>query len=576
MHFLELPAEVLVIAFRHLPFRDLIRCRVVCSLLRSLVDSSFVLQYNIDLGASCVRENHFHPYTQLEKLAELRRSNIAWANLHWSQSFAPDGLDFGGIYDFSRKHFSYIMDLNEEDSHIGVIACLPLSPEHGIAASEKVVVCDFRISDFSVDVERDLVLAVEKVDFVARKGNYTVICNVHPLGLESSGIHPNASQSVISERFVALDNQYKTTTRLCGNHVGVLLTSERRSPACFDMFYLWDWTSGACKASMTSVGTGEAWDSFCFIAPDAILIPDSHIGQLNVFFFDDSPGSLHHGATFLLPAIVNVPGISYIGVCSNPPPSVPTCRIDADASPFVADPDDAILILTIDYILMPYSVHNDNVSKQTHVVAIRRYFLVQSARKAVEHAEQMGTTAPNGRTGGGAFPPSVLGSSYAGPGRGAHEVRRNKRTPCLNSEQWVRNTRWGLATPSADYQRHVYGTRFVAMGRREPGSGRGISFVVYDFNLRNARKGVSFEEDNEEDEEGTPTWPVEASRIVTTSTTVNIPGIFKNPFITTLPYRITRTESVFDWNSVMIDDERIIGIRDDDEDVPLYLEVLLM
>lgn len=38
-------------------------------------------------------------------------------------------------------------------------------------------------------------------------------------------------------------------------------------------------------------------------------------------------------------------------------------------------------------------------------------------------------------------------------------------------------------------------------------------------------------------------------------------AIFAEPFESALPYRVIETEQVFDWDSAMIDDERIIGLR---------------
>lgn len=159
-----------------------------------------------------------------------------------------------------------------------------------------------------------------------------------------------------------------------------------------------------------------------------------------------------------------------------------------------------------------------------------------------------------------------------------------KRIPHMHAEHWIHTTRWGLSSVPSRWVCYAHGSRFVSMEDREMGSQGRMGFTVYDFNMKLFRKRLyssAFDSDgydslsesssqrsentvesrDNEDEREDDRWPVRRTQIVDQPTTINLPEIFKNEFRTALPYVVTQTRKAFDWDSVMIDDEHIIGLK---------------
>ena len=143
----------------------------------------------------------------------------------------------------------------------------------------------------------------------------------------------------------------------------------------------------------------EQWDTFCFIGPHALLITNTiGYGSLNVFFFDDphkhdppslrfsdidSKSQFRHVLTLHLPETVHPHAIAHIAMRSEPPPSgrsigesstnkqreggVHSAESGPSKQPpnsqsnprlFYADPEEAVIILTIDYLVPPRRPRN--------------------------------------------------------------------------------------------------------------------------------------------------------------------------------------------------------------------------
>ncbi|KAK7679978.1 hypothetical protein QCA50_016924 [Cerrena zonata] len=64
----------------HLSWRDLLTCSQVCKTLERLVNGVPSLRYRIELEATGMTDNEFHPWSPREKLARLRRYEQAWAD----------------------------------------------------------------------------------------------------------------------------------------------------------------------------------------------------------------------------------------------------------------------------------------------------------------------------------------------------------------------------------------------------------------------------------------------------------------------------------------------------------------
>lgn len=341
---------------------------------------------------------------------------------------------------------------------------------------------------------------------------------------------------------------------------------------------------------MGSYRMEEFWETFCFLTEDSVLIPSACNSLLNVYDFDNKPGSLKHVVSLLLPEPLTRDGLRHIYLRSQPGPSESrySSHPIGDCPPFIADPDEAIIILSLDY---HYHLHGipgavDQGHNLPQVVAIPRRILTRAARlsrasdaKLLSHIEKFhGRTYSDG---------SPLDTTPCCEHEVLHKHACNhplyKRSPHLHAEQWIEHTRWGLDAITPSMGCYAYGSRYLGMSSRIslPGA-PASSIAVYDFNLHNERRGYEhfLEEDNirpyptsddefiNEDEDwdydeetGEKRWPVFPSKVVMSPNTVSVREVFKRPFTTRLPYRVTETEMVLPWDSAVLDGERIIGLE---------------
>lgn len=180
-----------------------------------------------------------------------------------------------------------------------------------------------------------------------------------------------------------------------------------------------------------------------------------------------------------------------------------------------------------------------------------------------------------------------------------------KRVPHTHAKDWIRRTRWGLSAPPARWVCYSYGTRFVSMEDRPFGSDRRVGVRVYDFNVRPLKRrkqglgSIDSESEDDveeldlidvreyEDDAGQPQvsaqarphpYPIKRVGVQDKATSVHLPDIFRSDFIVELPYRMIETDAIFDWDSCMIDDERIIGLKEEEHDAGGLerLEVLVL
>jgi hypothetical protein len=107
----------------------------------------------------------------------------------------------------------------------------------------------------------------------------------------------------------------------------------------------------------------------------------------------------------------------------------------------------------------------------------------------------------------------------------------------------------------------------VTMGDSPFGSDRRASLFLYDFSVLSEKQGAESLSDMEDGEKHTgrhrrfDNRHVRRSRIADRSTNVHVPEIFRHNFRSVPSYRMIETKEVFDWDSVMVDDERIVGLK---------------
>ncbi|TDL15988.1 hypothetical protein BD410DRAFT_832321 [Rickenella mellea] len=630
MTLLGLPVEVLSQVIERLGLKGILHCRQVCQLLRKLVDSSVSIQYTIELLASGALDGPLPlpstsntTFSKAHRLSTLRSLNTAWKHLHHPpNSFSIPNVNWPTAYELSRGLF--IQDVNEnwwvawQGRPHSTLSWLDLpSSLHGVVRAVEADGSnaegeeprwmthdfDFRVDGFCLDVERDLIVLVERR---AREWtlphdslSYTITCVLHLLSLTTFTHHPDAAQPTISASFEYGVNDYTTVITLGGDHVALLLSTNIRDTECTNWFFLWDWTSGVRKDSdvVCEKGVIPQWDTVCFISHSALLLPDTLGSVLDIYTFTDEPGSLVRAVSLHLPLQSQIARLMSITARSEPAPSSPhVCRLDGSHAnaprtyqrrPFTTDPESAIVVIT-----MQYST-DENLPEPEQTLVAHRSTLLELARRDSRFVTSRPTHVDTCQT--------------------------------LYWEEWgPLCARWGLsATPR--WVCYTYGQRFVSMGpvpvrRLEDENGEVSrplnSITVYDFNVMNAERDIPTDNSHTRTDffphkrptpppspmrsedphmrSDTPNTHVDMRKSsgnigqsesdsgsrsfisrntafgdhvsevqnVTTKSVISRSRIFESDIVSSLPYRVVSTHAVFDWDSVMIDDERIIGVKE--------------
>ncbi|TDL23568.1 hypothetical protein BD410DRAFT_839035 [Rickenella mellea] len=457
---------------------------------------------------------------------------------------------------------------------------------------------DFRVAGVCLDVERDLVVLVERKDTptVLPGGSvlHTITCLLHLFSLSSFSHHPDASRLAISVSFACPTINYSIVIQLGGDHLALLM-SKREFIAGADRFFLCNWTNGVGAAYWEAI---PHWDTVCFISHYALLLPDTNGFALNIYTFtDDDPGSFVLAASLLLPQKDEDASLMSITARSEPAPRSPRRRVrDHDCSrhtstpwtyqrqPFTTDPDSAIVVLTMVYI------GDANRVQTEQTLVVHRSTLLEHARRDTKSA-------------------------------GSHPTQTHHRVS-LEWAAWGPNcTRWGI--DGSPWVFSMHGQRLVSMDPvLDPGTvGETTRMMVYDFNMRNAERDVPIEKaqmaqssTSEHPHMSSDSlksdvaaldvsgdvgqlvansgevggWPTISRNLgpggclsealnITAQSVISWPAIFENKVVSSLPFRFMCTHEVFDWNRVMIDDERIIGMKEMADDGSMQLlEVIVL
>lgn len=133
------------------------------------IDSSAAIQYNIELRASCALDGGPSTTIQAQRLHELRRSNRSWKSLKWEENVREIPIrNYAALYELSSGFF--LQDVYQglpigPGDQFSMLTWIML-PSHGETEQQEWKKCtfDFRVADFCLDVDRDLLVVVERVD----------------------------------------------------------------------------------------------------------------------------------------------------------------------------------------------------------------------------------------------------------------------------------------------------------------------------------------------------------------------------------------------------------------------------
>ncbi|TFY71305.1 hypothetical protein EVG20_g1699 [Dentipellis fragilis] len=289
-----LPMELLVMIFRQLSVKNLLRVTSTCKKLYSLVMETVELRYMIELAIGDLCDNSPSSAIGLqERLRLLLERRTRWRSL----SHRVHTAIICPLQDHGRPYgFDFFRDLLFDDTVSGnkesfnplavVLDQIPTGKYKlslSIDGRENV-----RLEKFAIDASQDLLVLLEENFPDTSHLMWDDNDNVHGAGftiylrtLSSRGqrAHPACANPVLVYEFPTYfwDEATVKSLTLTRNTVGV-----HAYDGVADCIAIWDWQEGELKADMNSRDAGFSLAGFCFLTPtEFIVISNTRTGRHN-------------------------------------------------------------------------------------------------------------------------------------------------------------------------------------------------------------------------------------------------------------------------------------------------------
>ncbi|KAL0567963.1 hypothetical protein V5O48_014031 [Marasmius crinis-equi] len=522
MRFLELPSELLIAILSVLDARSIAYSSQVNRFLHALVASSSILCYKQQLFIHKAEDNPGNHTSAAEKLDMLRRQESAWTDCQPGFSVsAPVTFRPGSVYDLSggvyllgedgRQSLRYIELPRESGQKIDWKTFTPK-----LNSKEPRFIVDFAINL----LEHDLITLITASRL--RIGNNLLFKLELSLHEFSTGKpHPQAKQTILPVTNSEIQNGVPAVNcEIVGDYLALVTYYWRDAVAPCEVV-VYDWKTG--QRIMKIEGEPSSYAGIIFLSLDKILLPNILENTLEIWKIPSS-GEDPPRSPILCLALFQTAlnyNIRYISCRSEPNPTAPNATLRSDR-PFHASADDAIVLLHL-------RIHGiGEISLVT--VFVHRDALLKLAEDGPE-IDVVGTVVP----------------------KPWHEWAP-EITFCHDCGGDI-PSRWITTTCG---QRYVLFP--IDMGNSDDDPDNiSSNVVVLDFGKANVRKVEQENTRKKCDREGYgpivkrgPHYlPAESQKL------------FTDDMVCYLPYVETRTREKFNFNGVLMDEERVIGIKTD-------------
>ncbi|KAF8551145.1 hypothetical protein OG21DRAFT_322383 [Imleria badia] len=387
--------------------------------------------------------------------------------------------------------------------------------------------------DFAVDPSQDLMVLFkggEEAGLPMAMVAYPGVLELHIRTMSTNQTHPETRVPVLCTPVL-----YPITSvfvQIVDDIVGIMYCVDPARPR----ITIWNWKTGHLVVDRASGNLPPCTWDFSFIHSRALFVTASDgSGSLELFTFscdraegntdsDSSPPShpqpeptsLTHVATLHLPPVH--PSVRVLSIGTHTAPFLATCPPD---TPFVSSNKERIHVLTVHYVHLPMMDRlrtRPKVCVFVHHRTLERYLQMGASQKGVASAG------------------AVMKVPW--PEWGPTHTRM---LPHVEMFQWLR---------------YVHGQRVVMV---LPMSKVGKSTLrVLDFNVRRA---FGDDDTNTEDEDVDPAVRKTTVERVNYPTRILMPNIFADAVESKLPYFEVRRDILGDYSGMMIDDERLVGLR---------------
>ncbi|OJA16126.1 hypothetical protein AZE42_00062 [Rhizopogon vesiculosus] len=231
----SLPLELILEIYSALDWKTLLVCRQVCSLFRSIMESSGRARYDIELAVSGMMDGPPSSLTASDRLALLKERNAAWEALEWKAS-NDLSMQQGHLWELYGGVFA-----QSSPSNLLHFRQLP-SEYRNIKEKSWHVALDVHVRDFTMDPAQDLLVLVEQPTLFPNANEIERQIRIHLRSLTTGDNHRLAPKpATLVHDFDVRGARPTYTLQVCGNLLGVYFMSH--GPPTPELT-VWNWTTG--------------------------------------------------------------------------------------------------------------------------------------------------------------------------------------------------------------------------------------------------------------------------------------------------------------------------------------------
>lgn len=305
-----LPSEVIRRILSNLDWRALLRLKLVCKFLCSVVDESPSVQYTIELAVCGMEDGARTRLSAASKLALLKERNAAWEALQWAESQdltlpQSDNMAWelcAGVYaQFSVPGASTM--------------CLYRLPSQyrNIPASSWRIPLLSDTKDFTMDPSQDLLVLVEKPILIPahNKTKSYIRIQIHPRSLTTGHRHSSAVEVIDHHLYMRSSSdklEMDLSIQACEKLLGILIIVKDN----ISELMVWNWRTGLVilRSSSLEIGT------FAFLTPQLLLVGtvmhETGVTEPRLFVLDISKPSINKVALTDYVCVFEFPSFDFV------------------------------------------------------------------------------------------------------------------------------------------------------------------------------------------------------------------------------------------------------------------------
>ncbi|ESK93925.1 hypothetical protein Moror_12973 [Moniliophthora roreri MCA 2997] len=522
LQLLDLPLELLIYILSYARFHDLFAIQGTNRFMRHVVTTSTRLQYLIALEIAGMENNPKCSLLMPERLNMLKEREQAWSLFKpaFTQTIPVDQSPIV-LYELAGGAFI------RSDDRRHIINCVLLPRDDGSQEDWGSLRMDRSILDFGQSVEENDLVAV--ITALPEHCNpQSTVIEVKYYQFSTRQPHPLAGPTMSFTQGTP-PSDVRVGIEISGDHVALVVKDARNGHFDHDKVYVLDWKRSVIKMIIKS--KSRRYTSAIFVSPVILLVTNSYEGSLELWKIPANPVSESTSPDLILhlPTLNTGFFVADLACRGAPNPSVSTPR---NERPFRSSAEDSILVFHL-YV----SFINPAVITQ---------FVFFTHRRAL-----LDLLAKSGSLARSSLSPDLLATAFPD---------ESTKATTLPSDEGVRWARWGRPITrwfhgrsiTTDWITTTCGQRFVLISPQAHTMAQPV--IVLDFNQHHCKQLRHRE---------TLGGPKEQHRVWLAEEPDNISrlNVFKEEVMGLLPYVATKSAEVYGYHGVLMDDERIIGLK---------------